>query len=297
MFFGNPAGDSRSQATLTGKQRSLSDSSLFLEIPGLRPACVMTDSRRITPVQRPIHGTVRPPGSKSITNRALILAALANGTSRLTGVLDSQDTRVMIDSLRRLEFEVDQNADAGECSITGRGGHIPADRARLWLENSGTSIRFLTSICALGDGEYHLDGIERMRQRPIGDLVRALRQLGAVIDFDDPDSDCPPVTVRAHQSALSGGTATIAGSISSQFLSSLLMALPACGAPVELQVEGTLVSVPYVTMTLQMMQSFGVDVTAADDLSVFHIPAAGYTARDYDIEPDASAASYLWGVT
>lgn len=238
---------------------------------------------------------MRPPGSKSITNRALILAALADGTTNLTGVLDSQDTRVMIDSLKRLGFDVSQNIDDCHCSITGCGGEIPAAEADLWLENSGTSIRFLTSLCALGSGDYRLDGVQRMRERPIGDLVRALRQQGALIDFEVSGSDCPPVIVRGTQSALTGGVVTIEGGISSQFLSSLLMALPSCGSSVHLKVAGTLVSVPYVTMTLQMMQSFGVTVSAPDDLSLFDIPSAPYVAHSYDIEPDASAATYLWG--
>lgn len=255
----------------------------------------MTEFRRITPVAQPVRGTMRPPGSKSITNRALILAALADGTTQLSGVLDSQDTRVMIDSLQRLGFDVAHSPETCECTITGAGGRVPASSAELWLENSGTSIRFLTSVCALGSGDYSLDGVERMRERPIGDLVRALRQLGAVIDFDQPDSDCPPITVRGSQGTLTGGTADIAGGISSQFLSSLLMALPTCGSPVELRVAGALVSVPYVTMTLRMMQDFGVDVSTADDHSSFRLPAASYIAQQYHVEPDASAASYLWG--
>jgi len=255
----------------------------------------MAESRRITPVDYPVRGIMRPPGSKSITNRALILAALADGTTNLTGVLDSQDTRVMIDSLKRLGFDVSQNIDDCHCSITGCGGEIPSAEADLWLENSGTSIRFLTSLCALGSGDYRLDGVQRMRERPIGDLVRALRQQGALIDFEVSGSDCPPVVVRGTQSALTGGVVTIEGGISSQFLSSLLMALPSCGSSVQLKVAGTLVSVPYVTMTLQMMQSFGVTVSAPDDLSLFDIPSAPYVAHSYDIEPDASAATYLWG--
>ncbi|MEO2031557.1 MAG: 3-phosphoshikimate 1-carboxyvinyltransferase [Planctomycetaceae bacterium] len=256
----------------------------------------MTESRRITPVTNPIRGSLRPPGSKSITNRAMILAALAKGTSNLTGVLDSQDTRVMTESLRRLGFDIQHDQQAGRCRVTGEGGRIPATDADLWLENSGTSIRFLTSLCALGTGRYRLDGVDRMRQRPIGDLVRALRQLGVTIEFEVPDSDCPPIVVRGRQSsAASRGKAAIHGGISSQFLSSLLMALPAGGNTVLLRVSGTLVSVPYVNMTLQMMHSFGVDLEVPDDFSAFKIPATHYVAREYEIEPDASAASYLWG--
>ena len=120
----------------------------------------MSDPLPITPVDRPLSGTIRPPGSKSLTNRALIVAALANGVSELTGVLDSQDTRVMLDSLDRLGFEVSRDSAAAAATIRGCGGDIPADRAEMWLENSGTSIRFLTALCALGRGTYLLDGIE-----------------------------------------------------------------------------------------------------------------------------------------
>ena len=255
----------------------------------------MTASRTITPVAQPIRGTLRPPGSKSITNRALILAALAEGTSNLTGVLDSQDTQVMIQSLRRLGFEIDQDVNAGRCCVHGQAGRVPAAGADLWLENSGTSIRFLTSLCALGAGDYRLDGAPRMRQRPIGDLVRALRQLGAAVEFETPESDCPPVLVRGCHSSMTGGQSKIHGGISSQFLSSLLMSAPAAGNNVLLKVAGTLVSTPYIRMTLQMMGTFGVDVQVTGDFSTFEVPASTYQALDYDIEPDASAASYCWG--
>jgi 3-phosphoshikimate 1-carboxyvinyltransferase len=255
----------------------------------------MTASRIITPVQKPVRGTIRPPGSKSITNRALILAALAEGKSKLTGVLDSQDTRVMIDSLRRLGFEVTQDRAACSCSITGHGGKVPSSSADLWLENSGTSIRFLASLCALGTGSYRLDGVARMRERPIGDLVRALRDVGATIEFEIPDTDCPPILVHSDQSRIRGGRAVVDGSISSQFLSSLLMSLPSADHSTQLDVSGTLVSMPYVTMTLQMMESFEVSVRHPSDLSSFDIQPAGYQAQNYEIEPDASAATYLWG--
>ena len=255
----------------------------------------MSRSLAIQPVEKPVCGSVRPPGSKSITNRALFLAALANGTSRLTGVLDSTDTQVMLESLRRLGFGLNHKSASQECTVSGQAGKIPSSAADLWLENSGTSIRFLTSLCAFGTGQYRLDGTDRMRQRPIGDLVRSLRQLGATIDFENPESDCPPIIVRGSKSRLASGTTAVQGNISSQFLSSLLMALPACGQSARVAVKGKLVSVPYVTMTLQMMQSFGVEISCPPDLSSFSLPASGYVARDYDIEPDASAAAYFWG--
>lgn len=248
----------------------------------------------IQPVRTPVVGRIRPPGSKSITNRAFILAALARGTTVLTGVLDSQDTRVMIDSLRRLGFVIDQDLTACRCAVQGQGGAIPALQADLWLENSGTSIRFLTALCALGHGRYRLDGVERMRQRPIGDLVRSLNQLGAEIEFEFAGSDCPPVLVSGQRRRFQGGTAQIQGNISSQFLSALLLAAPACAGAVRLSVQGELVSQPYVTMTLQMMQAFGADVQYPADLSWFEIQPVPCQSRAYDIEPDASAASYFF---
>lgn len=253
------------------------------------------DVLEIQPVTSPVRGTIRPPGSKSITNRALILAALADGTTTLTGVLDSQDTRVMIESLRRLGFTVEHDLAQHRCVVHGQAGRIPSGRADLWLENSGTSIRFLTALCGLGRGAYRLDGIERMQQRPIGDLVRALQPLGATICFEREGSDCPPVTVDGSGGRLRGGTTTIHGDISSQFLSALLMVAPACEQVVEVSVKGELVSKPYVTMTLQMMRAFGADIEFPDDLSSFRCQPQPYQSRAYDIEPDASAASYCFG--
>ncbi len=254
----------------------------------------MHESLEILPVSGPVTGTIRPPGSKSITNRAFVLAALADGPTTLSGVLDSQDTRVMIESLRRLGFEVQQDLSANVCVVHGQGGRIPAARADLWLENSGTSIRFLTAVCALGSGHFRLDGVARMRQRPIGDIVRSLNQLGAAITFENPDSDCPPILIDGSNSRFAGGDADISGDISSQFLSGLLMAAPACSQSVRLQVRGELVSKPYVTMTLQMMQAFGGRVDFPDDLSSFHVYPQPYRSGLYDIEPDASAASYFF---
>lgn len=249
----------------------------------------------LQPVTSPVRGVIRPPGSKSITNRAMVMAALADGPLTMTGVLDSQDTRVMIDSLRRLGFSVEQDLAGCRCTVHGLGGQVPAQSADLWLENSGTSIRFLTSLCALGSGAYRLDGVERMRQRPIGDLVRALEALGAGIQFEQPSSDCPPIVVNGSKGRLRGGATAIHGGISSQFLSSLLMAAPACGQPVHVTVDGELVSKPYILMTLRMMQSFGASVQYPDDLSSFFITPQPYLAGTYDIEPDASAASYFFG--
>ncbi|HIF00441.1 MAG TPA: 3-phosphoshikimate 1-carboxyvinyltransferase, partial [Fuerstia sp.] len=255
----------------------------------------MPDVKEIICANAPVSGDIRPPGSKSITNRALILAALADGRSELNGVLNSQDTQVMLDSLSRLGLLVENDLHESRCSVGGCAGRFSQSNADLWLENSGTSIRFLTSLCTIGDGQYRLDGVERMRERPIADLVNALSALGAEVHCEDQTSGCPPVTVNSRSHRLTGGVANIAGNISSQFLSSLLMTAPAAETTVQLNVEGELVSNPYVTMTLKMMEAFGVHVEYPEDLSSFLIAPQNYQPQSYEIEPDASAASYFLG--
>lgn len=250
---------------------------------------LMQDPLSIIPAAMPIAGRIRPPGSKSLTNRALIVGALAAGETELSGILDSTDTRVMIDSLGKLGIPVEADLRRHKASIEGCAGHVPAERADLYLENSGTSIRFLTAVATLGSGVVRLDGNPRMRQRPIGDLVRALRALGADLKCDD-ENECPPVTVRSN--GLPGGTTNVAGDISSQFLSALLMTGPCADQSVELRIEGELVSRPYVDMTLDVMAQFGVDV-AEDEEGVFLIEPQIYEPREYFVEPDASAASYF----
>jgi len=244
----------------------------------------------ITPTG-PLDATIRPPGSKSITNRALICAALAAGRSTLSGCLDSEDTRVMLAALSLLGLNVEVSGDRKTVSVDGCGGRIPARRADLFIANSGTSVRFLTALLTLGQGEFRLDGTPRMRERPIDDLIAGLGQLGANVTSES-GTGCPPVIVRA--AGLPGGEAKVRGNISSQFLSGLLMAAPYAQSPVELAVEGELVSQPYVWMTLAVMRSFGVAITLAD-LAHFKIPiGVGYQPQNYAIEPDASAASYFW---
>ena len=248
----------------------------------------LPDPLPITPVAGPVRGVVRPPGSKSLTNRALAVAALAEGTSTLTGVLDSDDTRVMLGALRTLGLSVEHDEAARSVRVAGCGGVLPASEADLFCENSGTSLRFLTAlVAAAGRGTYRLDGNARMRMRPVGDLVAALGELGANVRCDLANG-CPPVTIET--TGLSGGTANVESGASSQFLSALLMAAPAALAPVTLRVPGELVSVPYVTMTGRVLTAFGVTVTEED--GGFRIPPGTPTATDYAIEPDASAASY-----
>ncbi|MBN2473356.1 MAG: 3-phosphoshikimate 1-carboxyvinyltransferase [Pirellulales bacterium] len=250
----------------------------------------MTDTIEIRPTG-PLHGSIRPPGSKSITNRALVCAALADGSSTLAGALDSEDTRVMIEALRQLGLTVDHDPQTGTIRITGCGGRIPVGEAELYVANSGTTVRFLTAMATTGDGVFRLDGTPRMRQRPIGDLLDALGQLGADA-ASEAGNGCPPVVVRA--AGLPGGEATVAGDISSQFLSGLLMAAPAAVGPVQLNVRGELVSQPYIEMTLAVMSAFGVTVEAEQLRRFLIAPGPRYRACRYEIEPDASAASYFF---
>ncbi|HVU87472.1 MAG TPA: 3-phosphoshikimate 1-carboxyvinyltransferase [Pirellulales bacterium] len=239
----------------------------------------------------PLAATIRPPGSKSITNRALVCAALAEGESTLTGCLDSEDTRVMVAALDKLGIRITADATRQTLQVHGCGGRIPAASGDLYVANSGTTVRFLTALLTLGQGTFCLDGTPRMRERPIEDLLAALRQLGAEV-ASEAANGCPPVVLQAH--GLPGGRTNIRGDISSQFLSGLLMAAPYATKPVEIVVDGTLVSQPYVHMTLGVMHSFGVTVDPGD-LTRFVIPnARPYRGLDYAIEPDASAASYFW---
>lgn len=252
----------------------------------------MSDFREIQPVRGPVTGSIRPPGSKSLTNRALVIAALARGTSNLTGVLDSRDTQVMIDSLRKLGLDIDQSLSEKTVRITGCHGLPSAKQADLWLENSGTSIRFLTALCALGNGTYRLDGNSRMRERPIGDLIAALKQVGIPADCES-SNNCPPVIVKGK--GLQGGCVSINANLSSQFLSAVLMVAPCAKRLMEIQVAGEMVSEPYVDMTLKIMSQFGVKVHRPSP-SLFQLAPQSYVARDYDIEPDASAASYFFAL-
>ncbi len=252
----------------------------------------MTKAIEIQPARGPVCGEIKPPGSKSITNRALICAALAQGNSILHGALESEDTQVMIEGLRRLGIAVETAVGGETIRVAGCQGVVPANHAELFVGNSGTTIRFLTALATLGRGEYRLAGIERMHQRPIGDLADALSELGGKIACESPGR-CPPVRVMAD--GLPGGKATVRGDISSQYLSGLMMAAPYAENPVTLTVSGTLVSIPYVAMTQRVMEAFGVVLETCADYSVIRVPnASGYRGCDYEIEPDASAASYFW---
>lgn len=232
------------------------------------------------------------PGSKSITNRALVLAALAEGKTTLTNALFADDTVRMCEGLRALGFVIGADAAAETFAVHGRGGVIPASRATLFVGNSGTTIRFLTPTVALGRGEFVLDGVERMRERPMADLLDALAQLG--VDATSTGDGRPPIRVRA--SGLRGGTCRVRADKSSQFASGLLLAAPcADGSETRLLLDGPILSAPYIAITIAMMKTFGVAVETEDDGRTFVVP--GYqryvSPETYAIEPDASAASYF----
>ena len=246
----------------------------------------MTEIQKIQPVDG-VEGVVSVPGSKSITNRALVIAALAGGTSLLTGMGEGDDVERMLDSLGRLGFSIER--EDARCRVTGLGGKIPAGEADLDAGNSGTTIRFLTALTALGDGRYTLDGIQRMRKRPIGDLLDGLRELG--VAFGDDQGDCPPVT---HMGGIgAGGTVRIEGARSSQYITALLMIGPCLEKGLVLEVEGELVSKPYIDITVKVMAAFGARVEN-DGYRRFSVDGGRpYRATEYAIEGDASAASYF----
>ena len=243
----------------------------------------------IVPIRHPLRATVRVPGSKSLTNRALLIASLANGTTRLVNALFSDDSRYFANALQSLGFHIQLNESKSEMTVTGRGGIIPASRAELFIGNAGTAARFLSAFLTLGHGEFILDGEPRMRERPIADLVDALTQLGADVTSAN---GFPPLTIRA--SGLTGGRARLAGDISSQFLSALLMVAPYADSPVEIELTTELNSKPYVDMTLAVMQDFGVEIKRQDYSSFTVHPSFFFPLSSYTIESDASAASYFF---
>jgi 3-phosphoshikimate 1-carboxyvinyltransferase len=258
----------------------------------------MTDSAahpsapvEIEPVQRPIDGVVTLPGSKSYSNRALLVAALAHGRSEITDALHSDDTRYMERALDRLGVRVQGDEASHAFVVDGVDGCFPAAEATLEIGNAGTAARFLTAAVALGHGTYVVDGSPAMRKRPIAPLLDGLRALG--VDAESREgTGCPPVVVRAK--GIAGGRARMRGDISSQYFSALLMAAPYARADVEIEVAGALVSAPYVTMTLSTMEAFGVRAERDGD-RWFRVRAGQrYQGRRYAVEPDASGASYFF---
>ncbi|MBI2472901.1 MAG: 3-phosphoshikimate 1-carboxyvinyltransferase [Planctomycetes bacterium] len=245
----------------------------------------------IKPVTGKIDAVVNVPGSKSYTNRALITAALADGESAITNALFSDDTKYMASSLNTLGIPVKEDRSNNRFVVDGKGGSIPAKQANLFIGNAGTAMRFLTATLTLGSGIYEIDGIERMRQRPIQDLLDGLTQLGADIQSKN-DNGCPPVIIRGK--GLRGGSAVVKGDLSSQYFSAMLMTAPYAEKDVTIEVKGDLVSKRYVDMTIALMCQFGVNVENSGYKTFFVKAGQRYKAVRYEVEGDASAASYFF---
>ena len=247
----------------------------------------MAEVLELKPARRAA-GTVRLPGSKSISNRVLLLAALAEGDSEVHGLLDADDTRVMIDALRLLGVQLTERAES--LHVAGIGGAFPAKKADLFLGNAGTALRPLAAALALSGGEYSVRGVARMHERPIKDLVDSLRGLGARIDYAGKEG-YPPLHIHAAKIELR--PVKVKGDVSSQFLTALLMALPIARRASTIEVEGELISKPYVDLTLNTMRKFGVEVRRTAWRS-FAIPAKSYVSPGaIYVEGDASSASYF----
>ncbi len=243
-------------------------------------------TRAIRPLDQPPHRTVIVPGSKSHTNRALVCAALAEGTSHLSGALFADDTEAMLGVLGGLGVDVVADAEATTVAIVGTAGDVPSAAGPLDSRQSGTTGRFVLPMLALGAGRNVLDGAEQLRARPFGELVDAIQTLGGRVEGER-------LPLMVHGGGLAGGTVQVSGAISSQFLSGLLLSAPCAESDVVIEITDELVSKPYIDLTITTMASFGVDVIN-DDYRRFVVPAIGYRAADVAIEPDASAASYFF---
>lgn len=245
--------------------------------------------KTITPIHN-LDATVTVPGSKSITQRALIAAALAEGESVLIGPLASEDTRYTMAALRAMGIGIDDH-DPERWLVRGSGGAIEAPEGDIFLGNNGTATRFLTSVAALGHGRFRISGDKRMAERPIAPLLDAL--LGWQVQVEsEAGNGCPPLTIQA--AGIAGGRTVLPEGKSSQYLSSLLLVAPYAARPAELEVRGEVLSRPYVEMTLAVMADFGIRVEAAPSLHFFRIPQGRYAGREYQVEGDASGASYFW---
>jgi 3-phosphoshikimate 1-carboxyvinyltransferase len=247
------------------------------------------------PAFKSFEGTIQLPGSKSITNRAFLISALAAGKTRLHNLLKSDDTRYMGEALQKLGVEIQFSDDFSEAVVCGNAGPVDAPATQsgapveLFLGNAGTAMRSLTAALTLGHGEFVLRGEERMRERPILDLVEALQSLGADVSYEETEG-YPPVRIKAD--GLKGGSVSVRGNISSQYLTALLICAPYCNEPLHIHVEGELISAPYVLLTLDVMKRFGIEVKH-EGLSDFYVPKAVYQSPgDYTVEGDASSASY-----
>mmetsp|Transcript_8876 Transcript_8876/g.12649 ORF Transcript_8876/g.12649 Transcript_8876/m.12649 type:complete len:495 (-) Transcript_8876:214-1698(-) len=256
-----------------------------------------TNTLTLTPIKS-LDGTVTLPGSKSLSNRCLLLAALSSGSTVVENLLESDDIRYMLEALDTLGVPVDRDTeDKTKVTVTGQSGPIDApsqEACELFLGNAGTAMRPLAAALCMGKGKFVLDGVPRMRERPIADLIDGLVQLGA--DVKCSDTGCPPVEISAEN--INGGKASISGKMSSQFLSSLLMASPVAKGDITISIKDELISAPYVALTIGLMKKFGVNVQIDGDMDgtpSFTIPSTEeYTSpKSILVEGDASSASYF----
>jgi len=250
----------------------------------------VTGSLEVVPLAGPLDATVRVPGSKSITNRALVCAALAEGESRLVGVLEADDTLAMVAALRLLDVAVTLDTTTATAVVVGTGGRLPARAVTVDARQSGTTARFLAPLLALGAGSYRLDGSAQLRARPMGPTFDALAGLGARIE---PVGEPGRLPVAVVGGGMRGGEVALAGDVSSQFLSGLLLVGPLLAEGLVVRLTTPLVSRPYVDLTVSTMGAFGARVDQPDDRTVAVAPG-GYRATDFPVEPDASAASYFF---
>ena len=247
------------------------------------------DKLTLSPIHE-ISGIVNLPGSKSLSNRILLLSMLAEGQTEIHNLLDSDDVRRMVEALEILGIQFEEKRAENLISVSGTAGKIPVSEATLMLGNAGTAIRPLTAAMTLGYGRFVLDGVTRMRERPIIDLVDGLSQLGANLRCLN-GTDCPPVEVIAD--GLPGGKTLLSGAISSQYLTAILLVAPYAKSDVEIEIIDKLVSVPYVEMTMRLMRHFGVSVNHKD-FQTFQIPRQNYQSPGkLYVEGDASTASYF----
>ena len=251
---------------------------------------VATDEIEIAPITHALGATVKVPGSKSITNRVLLLAAMATGRSTIDSALISDDTRAMIVAIGAIGFAIESDEQARRIKVIGRGGAIPSTSATIDARGAGTAMRFLAGFLTLGRGRYRIDGNARMRERPIAALIEAMRALGLDV-VSERGNGCPPIVIDMTRAKFSGGTVAIDASLSSQFVSAILMPAPLWRDGLTLTVSGDAAR-PFIEMTLRLMKEWGATSTLSGD----RIMVSGgqhYQARDFTVEPDATAASYF----
>ncbi|MCW5316077.1 3-phosphoshikimate 1-carboxyvinyltransferase [Nostoc sp. KVJ3] len=249
------------------------------------------DTIAIPALNRPVDATVEIPGSKSLTNRALLVAALAQGDSILENALFSEDSEYFVKCIEQLGISITLNPHQAKIQVAGRGGDIPAKQADLFVGLAGTAARFISALVALGNGEYRLDGVPRMRERPMGDMLTVLQKGKATVNFEG-NSGFMPYTI--YSKGFAGGNFRLKANQTSQQLSALLMIAPYAQQNTSIEVEGTLVSQSYIKMTCRLMADFGVEVIQIGD-NHFQIEAGQrYQPQHYTVEPDASNASYFF---